>query len=805
MSYFSDDENQDEEARLLGSEKNHSAEHYHDDSSPNIPRPTSPKKQVTFSTSPPLIPSSKSLDDLIDWGHNKNNNNNNDSFPQHPAPHLKKKKKKIQVPLLKTFQTNLPPPKAVPQIGKLGTPSIILKPAMEDTAKPRIQLGRSTDMTTLRKRLGSTVKVPSSKTKQDSYSSFQEFQAVIQELPAQWKGRVAGYCVAEAYDLEKVYQFLKRNYPQQPKRYEGAISFNWNLNSNELHKLKDIFIFEFGAIVFWGMVEHHEMEIIQKLQEFEIGSYPPDEIGKEKLSYSYDLEQLRRDHMSQSDHFTQTEGYESQDRTEEPTLISPPNEDQIDFSSDHKYSTDENRQDDRSATEILSPKKPQDQELYNLEAQHESSGSDFVSPYPSRPPRDDVDSNPSAPTSPLNSSHTSPHLGTNETEENNSQTPNQKAEEEQPSDEDEPRGITTQPFNVSQTLDPPESLPPKGDRNTFLQSYDDEKGEDFSGLPRIPRSLSENYILQSADEEKIPSSGLDKSGHLKVVHSPAFETDHSTDYESSTSHMRNTFQPFPDTIKKEFVESDPEGESNIKLYHSSNEFERNTFHVLDKDRGNLSDFTSNTFKKNLIEGLRKSVKKPVRSQSGRFHKPKSKPKRPVDPSSQIYFLFNEIVLKHWQTDFKLAIAFSIGQCTKMDVVETQAGRLQEKTRFLAEELCETGRIGSLSTPQISTLMGDLWVWKNKTLLQSNIMDEPDFFWECEHRLLKAYRLTQKYFEMEVRLEILEQREENLMEFLDLLKDESDHRFSWRRNALITLLVLLELVMQIVKTLVGTPV
>lgn len=150
----------------------------------------------------------------------------------------------------------------------------------------------------------------------------------------------------------------------------------------------------------------------------------------------------------------------------------------------------------------------------------------------------------------------------------------------------------------------------------------------------------------------------------------------------------------------------------------------------------------------------------------------------------------------WRPEIKLAISFSIAQAAKMDVVEIQSDNLQEKTRFLAEELRDTGSIGSLSTSQLSRLMGDLWVWKNKTLLQSNIMEAPDFFWECESGLQKAYRLSHKYFDMDERLDILQQREENLMDFLDLLKDESDHRFSWRRNVLITILVLLELIMQV---------
>lgn len=122
---------------------------------------------------------------------------------------------------------------------------------------------------------------------------------------------------------------------------------------------------------------------------------------------------------------------------------------------------------------------------------------------------------------------------------------------------------------------------------------------------------------------------------------------------------------------------------------------------------------------------------------------------------------DEILLSSDAVAEKLAISFAMSQSAKLDVFEERVEDRIRNTKHIPSNLATTGSIQYTKT-DISKLIGRLFIELADVNLHSDILDEPDFFWE-DDEYEPLYKRMVKYLDVTNRVKILNKR-------LDILRE-----------------------------------
>ena len=109
----------------------------------------------------------------------------------------------------------------------------------------------------------------------------------------------------------------------------------------------------------------------------------------------------------------------------------------------------------------------------------------------------------------------------------------------------------------------------------------------------------------------------------------------------------------------------------------------------------------------------------------------------------------------------MALSFALATSSKLDVFEGRVEDTIKETNHIPEDLAATGSI-RYSKNDISKLIGRLFIVRTDVNLNSDMLDEPDFFWEFDE-WEPLYSKMMKYLEVAHRVEILNSR-------LDVLRE-----------------------------------
>ncbi|MBS0624282.1 MAG: RMD1 family protein [Verrucomicrobia bacterium] len=181
---------------------------------------------------------------------------------------------------------------------------------------------------------------------------------------------------------------------------------------------------------------------------------------------------------------------------------------------------------------------------------------------------------------------------------------------------------------------------------------------------------------------------------------------------------------------------------------------------------------------------------------------------PLNPIEQDWFDFSyaeiaqikrdEILLSDKEVLTKLAVSYGIAQSTKLTSFENRIDRTIAKTSQLPRDLALKGKI-PLTRKQISKKIGELFLDRSSVNLHSDILDEPEFFWEYpEHHLL--YRNTIKCFDLAPRIEVLNTRLNTLGDLWDILSTQLNHQHSSTLEWTIIWLIVIEVVLALLRDL-----
>lgn len=155
---------------------------------------------------------------------------------------------------------------------------------------------------------------------------------------------------------------------------------------------------------------------------------------------------------------------------------------------------------------------------------------------------------------------------------------------------------------------------------------------------------------------------------------------------------------------------------------------------------------------------------------------------------------DEITLPNLDPLIKLAISHGIAQSVKLGTFEIALQKTFTLTRQIPEDLAKFGKI-SLSRNQIRKKMGELFIERNSINLHSDVLDQPEFFWDYPE-LEPYYTLIANYLDLANRVEVLNQRLRIVHELFEMLGTELNHQHSSRLEWTIICLIVIEVLLSI---------
>jgi uncharacterized Rmd1/YagE family protein len=141
-----------------------------------------------------------------------------------------------------------------------------------------------------------------------------------------------------------------------------------------------------------------------------------------------------------------------------------------------------------------------------------------------------------------------------------------------------------------------------------------------------------------------------------------------------------------------------------------------------------------------------------------------------------------------------ALSQGMAQSIKLASFETNAITTINNTNYIPKSLAENGRI-KLSRHNIAKIRGQLFLTKSDIILNYDLLDTPDFFWEYpEYETF--YNITAKYLEIAPRTQVLSKKLETIHELFEMLADEQKHRHSTILEWIIIWLITFEIGMTV---------
>ncbi|POZ52780.1 RMD1 family protein [Methylovulum psychrotolerans] len=143
-----------------------------------------------------------------------------------------------------------------------------------------------------------------------------------------------------------------------------------------------------------------------------------------------------------------------------------------------------------------------------------------------------------------------------------------------------------------------------------------------------------------------------------------------------------------------------------------------------------------------------------------------------------------------------SLSQGMAQSIKLASFETNAITTINNTNYIPKSLAENGSI-KLSRHKIAKIRGQLFLTKSDIILNYDLLDTPDFFWEYPE-YEEYYSITAKYLEIAPRTRVLSKKLETIHELFEMLADEQKHRHS----SILELIVIGLIAFEIFMTLLG---
>jgi uncharacterized Rmd1/YagE family protein len=158
--------------------------------------------------------------------------------------------------------------------------------------------------------------------------------------------------------------------------------------------------------------------------------------------------------------------------------------------------------------------------------------------------------------------------------------------------------------------------------------------------------------------------------------------------------------------------------------------------------------------------------------------------KPAIKNDHLYLTDNAVVTR-------LAVSHGIAQSTKLAQFELQVQQTINDTAHIPKGIADTGTT-HLSRKELAKLRGRLFIAKSNIMLNYDLLDVPDFFWEYPE-LDVYYTTVSDYLEVKQRVGVLTKKLETIHELFDMMADEQKHKHSSLLEWIIIWLIAFEIV------------
>jgi uncharacterized Rmd1/YagE family protein len=160
------------------------------------------------------------------------------------------------------------------------------------------------------------------------------------------------------------------------------------------------------------------------------------------------------------------------------------------------------------------------------------------------------------------------------------------------------------------------------------------------------------------------------------------------------------------------------------------------------------------------------------------------------------FQYDHIELVSGDVRILLALSHAMAQSIKLAAFEGQAIDTIRATSHLPESLAREGVI-KLNRKQMAKIRGQLFLTKSDIILNFDLLDTPEFFWE-HPEYQSFYSMVANYLEIKPRTDVLSKKLETIHELLEMLDDEQKHQHSATLEWIIIGLIVVEIIISILE-------
>ncbi|CAJ1019716.1 putative ACR, YagE family COG1723 [Leishmania utingensis] len=147
----------------------------------------------------------------------------------------------------------------------------------------------------------------------------------------------------------------------------------------------------------------------------------------------------------------------------------------------------------------------------------------------------------------------------------------------------------------------------------------------------------------------------------------------------------------------------------------------------------------------------------------------------------------------------LCASHALAQSAKIDYIELQVQGLADSCSPLPRELREKGAV-SITERRLLQLRGEVLSYRLMLKSGSDLLDQPDFFWENSY-LKPVFQATKEEYEISERVEALDNKLDAANEILSMLAEDFSQRHGARLEWIVIWLVFVEVVIGVLGLLI----
>lgn len=156
---------------------------------------------------------------------------------------------------------------------------------------------------------------------------------------------------------------------------------------------------------------------------------------------------------------------------------------------------------------------------------------------------------------------------------------------------------------------------------------------------------------------------------------------------------------------------------------------------------------------------------------------------------------NTVFLTTTELDEKFTHSYAFAQSLKLEVFETKVDNTIKDTEEIPKNLARSGEI-SMSQKKVYRMIGSIFMLRSSVNLLSGMLDVPDWFWDRQG-WETVYIKARDYYDIEDRIEIINNRLDLIKELYDMLNDDLHNKHAANLEWIVIWLIVIELFVEVI--------